>query len=153
MTRKELNEIIDNIPASITYDHGYDMRLAITGSFLLYLHGLVDRYDDVEILVVDAPKSFWSELFSNDYKWDIRDYGDYKSVKVVFSDVTYNFIADDYYRETTNSFADINGDYQFDTLPNALKAKARLNRGKDVNSLKSMIKRFESYATFNQPNQ
>ena len=109
----------------------------------MHLHGLVDSFDDVDILVVDAPKSFWSELFSNDYKWDIRDYGDYKSVKVVFDDVTYNLIEDDYYREFKNVYADINGEIELDTLSHALKAKAKLDRPKDREAIKSIIERVE----------
>lgn len=136
-------DIIDNIPVSKTYERGYECRLVITGSFLLHLHGLVDSFDDVDILVVDAPKSFWSELFSNDYKWDIRDYGDYKSVKVVFDDVTYNLIEDDYYREFKNVYADINGEIELDTLSHALKAKAKLDRPKDREAIKSIIERVE----------
>ncbi|MBK5722918.1 hypothetical protein JGH11_18775 [Dysgonomonas sp. Marseille-P4677] len=131
LDKKTFNRIIDDIPVRKTYERGYECRLVITGSFLLHLHGLVDSFDDVDILVVDAPESFWIELSSSVYKWDIRDYGDYKSVKVVFDDVTYNLIKDDLYTEFTNGYADLNGEIELDTLSHALKAKARLRREKD----------------------
>lgn len=144
MTQKEINNIIDNIPVSKVYEGSREMRLIITGSFLLHLHGLMDKHNDVDILVVDAPKSFWSDLFSNYYRWDIRDYGDYKSVKVVFKDVTYNLIEDNQYREIGNSFADLNGEYEYDTLSHALKAKAVLNRPKDKQDFEVISRNFNS---------
>jgi len=141
--RKMLDEIIDNIPAFKMYERGYKCRIVVTGTFLLHMNGLADSFKDIDILIVDAPKSFWSELFSNEYRWDIKDYGDYKSVKVVRNGFTYNLIEDDTYSEIGNGFIDCNGEIEIDTLYHACKAKANLNRPKDRDYFKYLIERIK----------
>lgn len=143
--RKMLNEIIDNIPAFKMYERGYKCRIVVTGSFLLHMNGLAEGFDDIDILVVDAPKSFWSELFSNDYRWEIKDYGEYKSIKVKRNRFVYNLIQDNEYREIGNGFIDCNREIEMDTLSNALKAKANLNRPKDHIYFKSLIEQISAY--------
>lgn len=142
LDKKTFNNIIDSIPVGKFYERGYKCRLIITGSFFLHINGLIDEFNDVDILVVDAPKSFWSELFSNDYKWDIRDYGDYKSVKIVFENITYNLIEDNSYTEFGNGYADLNEEIEFDTISHALKAKADLKREKDKPHFELIKQRF-----------
>lgn len=131
MKKKTYNEIIDNIPVSKGYDRGYKCRIIITGTFLLSCHGLIDSFEDIDILVVDASDGWWSELLSND-RYDVKMYDGYKSIKVEVGDYTYNIIRDDYYREETVLFADCNEEIELDTLEHALKAKARLKREKDA---------------------
>ncbi len=143
--RRMLDEIIDSIPAFKMYERGYKCRIVVTGSFLLHMNGLADGFDDIDILVVDAPKSFWSELFSNDYRWEIKDYGEYKSVKVKRNGFVYNIIQDDEYCEIGNGFIDCNGEIEMDTLSNAFKAKANLNRPKDHVYFKSLIEQISAY--------
>lgn len=142
-TRKQLEEIINSIPVGKYHERGYECRLVITGSFLLHLHGLVDSFDDVDILVVDAPEPFWCELSSSAYKWEIRDYGDYRSVKVVSKNIMYNLIEDNSYTEFANGYADLDEEIELDTLSHALKAKAKLDRPKDREAIKSIIERVE----------
>lgn len=143
--RKMLDEIIDNIPAFKMYERGYKCRIVVTGSFLLHMNGLADGFDDIDILIVDAPQLFWQELFSNDYRWEIKDYGEYKSVKVKRNRFVYNLIQDNEYCEIGNGFIDCNGEIEMDTLSNALKAKANLNRPKDHIYFKSLIEQISAY--------
>lgn len=141
--RKMLDGIIDNIPVIKMYERGYKCRIVVTGSFLLHMNGLADGFDDIDILIVDAPKSFWSEVYSNDYRWEIKDYGEYKSIKVKVGNYTYNLIEDDSYSEIGNGFIDCNGEIEMDTLFHAFKAKASLNRQKDHDYFKTLIERIQ----------
>lgn len=143
-SRKMLDDIIDNIPAYKMYERGYKCRIVVTGSFLLCMNGIAKDFDDIDILVVDAPKSFWSELFSNDYKWDIKDYGGYESVKVKVGKYTYNLIEDSSYSEIGNGFIDCNGEIEMDTIYHALKEKAGLNRQKDHDYFKTLVSQIQS---------
>lgn len=139
------NKAIDYIPAFKQYERGYDCRIIVTGTFLLCMHGLMDEFNDIDILIVNAPKSFWSDFYSNNSTLEIKDYGSYKNVKVDVGGFTYNIIEDNSYNEVLNAYADCNGEIELDTLKHALFAKKNLNRVKDINHFKVITEQINSW--------
>ena len=130
MTQKEIDNIIESIPCILVDD----VKFVLTGTFVLTMFGLLDGYNDVDILVINASSSFWDSLLDK-YRSNIAEGSsiDYNCIKLNRNGVIYNFIQDDSYvieKDSTNLCLDTHCLY-VDSIPHALMAKWGLGRDKD----------------------
>jgi len=131
MTQKEIDKIIDALPYAGCYGDG-KAEFVLTGTFLLTMFGLMDEYNDVDVIVVNANRKFWSD-FLNEHEDSLIEASEfYDCVKIELSGITFNLIQDDRYyiaSDSMNLFVDDN--VYLDSLSHALKVKADLKREKD----------------------
>ena len=130
MLQKDIDKVIDSMP----YVLEGEVKFVLTGTFVLTLFGLMDEYNDVDVLVINVTSSFWSAILDK-YKPDIAadSPNSYNCVKINRNGITYNFIEDNNYvieRDSTNLWIDTQCLY-IDSIPHALTAKWNLGRYKD----------------------
>lgn len=156
-TTEVFEQILDEFPLS---ERMMNRQMIISGTFLLCLYGLMDEFNDVDVIVdqidvfefeidklckqVKGLKRVDGELFCDDYN----------SIKVEYNGIRYNFldsealgIDNNETYLTLDKYVTDETKYQFelDTLDHALKAKMDLNRVKDKNHLIDMIQKLAKY--------
>ena len=130
MRQEEIEKVIDSMP--YVFSAGNE-NFVLTGTFLLSIFNLIDKYGDVDILVVDSDKDFWSELL---YKYENKIIDKsmwYYGIKIKINDIVFNFIRDDDYSiemDSTNVMIGASNIY-LDSIQHALQAKHNLKRDKD----------------------
>ena len=130
MRQEEIEKVIDSIP--YVFSSGNE-NFVLTGTFLLSIFNLIDKYGDIDILVVDSDKDFWSELL---YKYENKIIDKsmwYDGIKIKINDIVFNFIRDDDYSIEMDSTNVMIGDSNIylDSIQHALQAKHNLKRDKD----------------------
>lgn len=127
------DKIINNIPIKTWYGDGWykGVKLVLTGSALLCAYGLMDEFNDIDILVTNSTSEYWSELLQiHDIKLESVDY---ESIKIEDSGFIYNIIRDDtYFQEVDGTPISIDGEIFLDSLAHAIMAKKNLKRDKDA---------------------
>ena len=149
MTQKEIDNIIESIPCILVDD----VKFVLTGTFVLTMFGLLDGYNDVDVLVINASSDFWSEILDK-YKPDIAadSPNSYNCIKIIRNGVTYNFIQDDAYvieRDSTNLCLDDISLY-VDSIPHALMTKWNLGRDKDKQHFNVINQRLRSLLSISE---
>ena len=131
MRQEEIQKVIDGIPDP----YWYGTRIAsfvLTGTFLLSIFNLIDKYSDIDVLVIDSDKEFWSDFISENEHKIIGGFEGYDSVKIESNGYIYNFIKDDGYSINSDSTNILLQDVVYlDSLQHALQAKHNLRRDKD----------------------
>ena len=131
MRKEEIEKVIDGIPDP----YWYGTRIAsfvLTGTFLLSIFNLIDKYGDVDVLVVDSDKDFWSDFISENEHKIIGGFEGYDSVKIESNGYIFNFIKDDGYSINSDSTNILLQDVVYlDSLQHALQSKHNLMRYKD----------------------
>lgn len=142
MKQEELEIVVGSMPYVYC---GCNVKFVLTGTFLLSIFKLIDKYSDVDILVIDSDKEFWSELL-NKYEDKVIDNSMwYCGIKIKIDGIIYNLIKDDNYdieSDSTNICIDSDCVY-FDSIQHALEAKHRLNRDKDKAHFVDINKRLQ----------
>ena len=143
MTQKEIDNIIESIPCVLVDD----VKFVLTGTFVLTMFGLLDGYNDVDILVINASSDFWPRL-RDKYQNDLAEGSPntYNCVKINRNGITYNFIEDNSYaieKDSTNLWVDTQSLY-LDSIPHALTAKWGLGRDKDKKHFSTIIERLNA---------
>lgn len=149
MTQKEIDKVIDSMP----YVLEGEVKFVLTGTFVLTLFGLMDEYNDVDVLVINATSSFWSAILDK-YKPDIAadSPNSYNCIKIIRNGVTYNFIEDNSYvieKDSTNLCIDTHCLY-IDSIPHALMAKWNLGRDKDKQHFNVINQRLRSLLSISE---
>ena len=149
MIQKDIDKVIDSMP----YVLEGEVKFVLTGTFVLTLFGLMDEYNDVDVLVINATSSFWSAIL-DEYKPDIAadSPNSYNCIKIIRNGVTYNFIQDDAYvieRDSTNLCLDDISLY-VDSIPHALMAKWNLGRDKDKQHFNVINQRLRSLLSISE---
>ena len=149
MIQKDIDKVIDSMP----YVLEGEVKFVLTGTFVLTLFGLMDGYNDVDVLVINATSSFWSAIL-DEYKPDIAadSPNSYNCIKIIRNGVTYNFIQDDAYvieRDSTNLCLDDISLY-VDSIPHALMAKWNLGRDKDKQHFNVINQRLRSLLSISE---
>lgn len=120
MVQKEIDNVLESMP----YVLADGVKFVLTGTFVLSLFGLVDEYNDVDVLVVNAPGAFWPMLLDK-YRDDIAEGSSigYNCIKINRNGITYNFIQDDGYIIEKDSTNFCLGTYclYVDSIPHALR--------------------------------
>lgn len=143
MVQKDIDNVVDSMPYVLVDD----VKFVLTGTFVLTLFGLMDEYNDVDVLVVNAPGAFWPTLLDK-YRGDIAadTPNGYTCVKIKRNGVIYNFIQDDSYiieKDSTNLCLDTYCLY-VDSIPHALMAKWGLGRDKDIKHFSTINERLNA---------
>ena len=143
MRKEEIERIISAIPVPFWYGNRR-ASFVLTGTFLLSIFNLIDKYEDVDILVVDSDKDFWSDfILENEHKI-IGGFKGYDSVKIEANGYIFNFIRDDIYSINSDSTNILLQDLVYlDSLQHALQAKHKLNRDKDKAHFVDINKRLQ----------
>lgn len=142
MKQSVLETVTDLMPCVCV---GGNEKFVLTGTFLLSAFNLIDKFGDIDILVVDSDKSFWSELLYK-YEHDIIDKSMwYDGIKIQIDGIVFNFIRDDIYSIETDSTNILLQDFIYlDSIQHALQAKHNLNRDKDKAHFVEINKRLNS---------
>lgn len=152
MVQKDIDNVIESMPCVLEDE----VKFVLTGTFVLSLFGLMDEYNDVDVLVVNAPGAFWPMLLDK-YRDDIATNTSigYNCIKINRNGITYNFIQDDSYiieRDSTNLWLDSHCLY-VDSIPHALMAKWGLGRDKDKKHFSTINERLNALLSIsNTPN-
>lgn len=130
MRQEEIEKVIDSMP--YVFSAGNE-NFVLTGTFLLSIFNLIDKYGDIDILVVDSDKDFWSDFISENEHKIIGGFEGYDSVKIESNGYIFNFIRDDDYSIEMDSTNVMIGDSNIylDSIQHALHAKHNLRRDKD----------------------
>ena len=131
MRKEEIKRITNAIPDQ--FWHGTRRAsFVLTGTFLLSIFNLIDKYGDVDVLVVDSDEDFWSDFISENEHKIIGGFEGYNSVKIEANGYIFNFIKDDRYSINSDSTNILLQDVVYlDSLQHALQAKHNLRRDKD----------------------
>lgn len=132
MTEEIFSKIRDYIPIGSWYGKGCmsNTKLILTGSALLCAYGLMDEFEDVDIIVADSDKSYWSELLHT-HNISLEE-AHYESIKIESNGFVYNIIRDDsYFVKSDATKITLDGELYLDSLLHAISAKKRLDREKD----------------------
>ena len=100
MKQEELEIVVGNMPYVYC---GCNVKFVLTGTFLLSIFNLIDKYGDVDVLVVDSDKDFWSDFISENEHKIIGGFEGYDSVKIESNGYIFNFIKDDGYSINSDS--------------------------------------------------
>ena len=131
MRQEEIEKVIAAIPDPFYYGTRRT-SFVLTGTFLLSIFNLIDKYGDVDVLVVDSDKDFWSDFISENEHKIIGGFEGYDSVKIESNGYIFNFIKDDGYSINSDSTNILLQDVVYlDSLQHALQAKHNLRRDKD----------------------
>ena len=143
MKEKEIQKVLDSIPSAYSYGRR-KTEFVLTGTFLLSVFGLTDRYNDVDILVIKGCDGFWSD-FLNEWENSIVEKSEnYECVKIDINGILFNFIQDDGYSIELDSMKiQIEGTY-LDSLNHAIEAKYNLKREKDKTHFEMINQRLQS---------
>ena len=149
MTQKEIDNIIESIPCILVDD----VKFVLTGTFVLTMFGLLDGYNDVDILVINASSDFWPQLLDK-YQNDLAEGSPntYNCVKINRNGITYNFIEDNSYvieKDSTNLWVDTQSLF-IDSIPHALTAKWNLGRDKDKQHFNVINQRLRSLLSISE---
>ena len=149
MTQKEIDNIIESIPCVLVDD----VKFVLTGTFVLTMFGLLDGYNDVDILVINASSDFWPRLLDK-YQNDLAEGSPntYNCVKINRNGITYNFIEDNSYvieKDSTNLWVGTQSLY-IDSIPHALTAKWNLGRDKDKQHFNVINQRLRSLLSISE---
>ena len=132
MRQEEIERIINAIPDPF-WDGNRRASFVLTGTFLLSIFNLIDKYGDVDVLVVDSDKDIWSDFISENEHKIIGGFEGYDSVKIEVNGYIFNFIRDSGYSiemDSTNVMIGASNIY-LDSIQHALQAKHNLKRDKD----------------------
>lgn len=149
MLQKDIDNVVDSMPYVLVDD----VKFVLTGTFVLTLFGLVDEYNDVDVLVINASNSFWSSLLDM-YGSDIAEVSPsgYNCIKINRNEITYNFIQDDGYiieKDSTNLCLGMYCLY-VDSISHALTAKWNLGRDKDKQHFNVINQRLRSLLSISE---
>ena len=149
MTQKEIDNIVESIPCILVDD----VKFVLTGTFVLTMFGLLDGYNDVDILVINASSDFWPQLLDK-YQNDLAEGSPntYNCVKINRNGITYNFIEDNSYvieKDSTNLWVDTQSLF-IDSIPHALTAKWNLGRDKDKQHFNVINQRLRSLLSISE---
>ena len=141
MKQEELEIVVDNMPYVYC---GCNVKFVLTGTFLLSIFNLIDKYSDIDVLVIDSDKEFWSELL---YKYEDKIIDNsmwYNGIKIKLDGIVYNLIQDDNYCiESDSTNICIDDCVYLDSMQHALEAKHNLNRDKDKAHFVDINKRLQ----------
>ena len=141
MKKEELEIVVGSMPYVYC---GCNVKFVLTGTFLLSIFNLIDKYGDVDVLVVDSDKDFWSDFISENEHKIIGGFEGYDSVKIESNGYIFNFIKDDGYSINSDSTNILLQDVVYlDSLQHALQAKRNLRRDKDKAHFVDINKRLQ----------
>lgn len=156
-TTEVFEQILDEFPLS---ERMMNRRMIISGTFLLCLYGLMDEFNDVDV-IVDQIDVFEFEIdkLCKQIKGleridEVLFDENYNSIKVEYNGIRYNFldsealgIDNNETYLTLDKYVTDETKYQFelDTLDHALKAKMDLCRHKDKDHLIKMVQNILRY--------